>query len=446
MMNSYTIFEQLMAVDGVSAPDELILFVDGRNRMSGANTVIVNEESAAKVIAEFKDRGVEIPIDFEHSTITRGDIGLDAPAVGWIYALRYEKGVGLIAKVKWNEQAEKLIENKQYKYHSPVALIDDETNEVIVIHSVALTNTPRTKHQKELLAAKLSAIDKYKEKNMTKAKKGKADGNVTLTLKGSRKKLQRVFKMLTAEEVLPDIDIDTAELPEEQVEQLDEVGQKLEELKEVVVAAANGTGDESAVDIIDMAISIIEGGVTDSEDEEDNDEEMSLQASLRAKLNLPKNSNTKVVIAKVDSMKVGTVSVSQFKKVQDQLAALNNKEQERNADLLVAKYVESGQLNPFDEDQMSWANESARSDAGGFEKLIASAPVVATPGQLTKTDSSGKPKSGRDKLIASLSCEFDDNPDKMKGIEKKHYINSGLGWEHDEENMTDKEIEVHCKS
>lgn len=434
-MNEYAVCQQLIATHkGVSAPDELVLFVEGENEYTGFPTVIMDEESAATVIAVFKDRGVEIPIDFEHSTANNSGKGEKAPAVGWIFDLHYKKGVGLIAKVNWNDGIGDMIESKQYKYHSPVAIINTETNKVKYIHSVALTNSPRTKKMNELLAATLSA----EQESQDMAKKKKKADNVTLSLKGPREKLNKMFKVLTAEEVMPDVEVDTAELPEEQVEVLDEVGQKIEELKTVVVEAAEGTGEETTIEILDMAIALISGGGGEEADE-DVAASKKLAATLCAKFGV---SDMGKAIKKFDTLMVGSVPADDFKKVKDQLQELQGIEDNRNAEALVASFVETGQLNPNNKDKMAWALKCAVDGPDDFKTLMEDAPVHVAPGRLTKMDGSGKPKTERSKLVANLSSEFDDNPAKMgKTLTKKSYVNSCLQDE-GESYLSDSELET----
>lgn len=430
-MNEYAICQELFKTHGEStAPDELLLFREGQNDYTGFPSITMDAESAEKVIAFFNDRGVDVPVDFEHSTIHKAGNGEAAPAVGWIVSLRYEDGVGLLAKVKWLDGTKELIESKQYKYHSPVARIDNKTNKVISIHSVALTNSPRTKKMNELLAAALSAESEGSD--MPKKKK-KAD-DVVLTLKGPRGKLNSIFSRLFigAEEVIPGVEIDTAELPEEQVEELDEIGQKLEELKTVVVEAAEGTGDETAVEILDMAIAIISGGAT--EDADESDEDVAASKKLAATLKDLTTANKKL-----DKMMVGSVPADEFKKLKDQLSELQGNEDRRNADTLVASYVEDGKLNPNDTDQMKWANKSAIENSEGFEVLMSSAPVLFTTGNLTGGTNAIAPKTERSVLIASEGKLFDDNPKIFKGLDKTKYMNRQLK-EADENPLSEKEL------
>lgn len=434
-MNNYAICQELIAIDhGKNAPTELLLFKEGETEYTGFDTVLMDEKSGEAVIAFFDERGVDIPIDFEHSTVYNLGKGTPSPAAGWITGLRYEKGKGLIATVEWNSVAKGLIESKQYKYFSPVAPIDIKTRKVVSIHSVALTNSPKTKQINELLAAALSAESEGDDM----PKKKKIADAVTLTLNGSRDRLNKVFKrLIAAEEVIPGVEVDTAELPEEQVAELDEVGQKLEELKTVVVEAAEGTGDETAVEILDMAIAIISGGNT-SDEEKDEAVEASkkLAATLCATLGV---SDMRKAKKKIDTMMIGSVPVDEFKKLQDQLGELQGNEDKRNAETLIASYVKEGKLNPNDDDQMKWANKSSIENVEGFKTLMASAPVLFPVGNLTGGTNDTAPKTERSVLIASEAKLFDDNPKIFAHLDRTKYLNRQLK-EVDESPLSEKEL------
>lgn len=97
----------------------------------------VDEESFRLMKETFLSRGIDIVIDYEHQTLQ----DVQAPAGGWIKDL-YLKDGAIVAKVEWTPQAKKYLENKEYRYLSPVVLVRKDDGKAIVLHSVALTNTP----------------------------------------------------------------------------------------------------------------------------------------------------------------------------------------------------------------------------------------------------------------------------------------------------------------
>jgi phage I-like protein len=126
-------------------PDGLFSAPDGRpGNMEDvtAKSWMLNAKAAQAVIARFKARGLELPLDYEHQTLKSAENGLPAPAAGWITDLTYEPGVGLLADVRWTDAGGGYVAKREYKYLSPVFPFDKQTGEVLDLHSVALTNKP----------------------------------------------------------------------------------------------------------------------------------------------------------------------------------------------------------------------------------------------------------------------------------------------------------------
>jgi phage I-like protein len=98
---------------------------------------MVDEESFAKIKDTFKERGIDIVIDYEHQTLE----DVQAPAGGWIKDLFIQDGA-IAAKVEWTPKAQEYLKNKEYKYLSPVVLVRKSDQKAVVLHSAALTNTP----------------------------------------------------------------------------------------------------------------------------------------------------------------------------------------------------------------------------------------------------------------------------------------------------------------
>ena len=98
---------------------------------------IVDNESVNFMRKAFKDRKLDIVVDYEHQTLN----DVQAPAGGWIKDF-YIKDNVVVAKVEWTEKAKEYIANKEYRYLSPVVLVRKTDNKAVILHSVALTNTP----------------------------------------------------------------------------------------------------------------------------------------------------------------------------------------------------------------------------------------------------------------------------------------------------------------
>lgn len=97
----------------------------------------VDEESVQSILAEFKARRLDLPIDYEHQTLK----DVQAPAGGWIKELFVQDGA-LCARVEWTPPGAKYLQNKEYRYLSPVVLVRKQDNKAVALHSAALTNTP----------------------------------------------------------------------------------------------------------------------------------------------------------------------------------------------------------------------------------------------------------------------------------------------------------------
>ena len=154
---------------GAEAPSEIVLIEPGEmvyTNQSPPARVQHTPEKLKMVAANFKKLNKEVVFDYEHQTLS----GDQAPAAGWINDLFYDPARGLVAKLKeWTEKAQNYIENKEYRFYSPVIALnykDSKTGENIgpVLHSVGLTNDPLM-YWLEPLTAKAG-----KEKDMDKLK------------------------------------------------------------------------------------------------------------------------------------------------------------------------------------------------------------------------------------------------------------------------------------
>ena len=95
-----------------------------------------DEAAADELIAEFRERGRDTVVDYAHQSLAAGE----APAAGWIKAL-HKTAAGVEAEVEWTERAARYLQQREYRYHSPVIKID-EAGKATRLHSVAITNTP----------------------------------------------------------------------------------------------------------------------------------------------------------------------------------------------------------------------------------------------------------------------------------------------------------------
>lgn len=127
----------LICTSEVNGVPEKIKILPFGNVKSQKGDFIVDDESFKEIRNHFKNRGLDVVIDYEHQTLE----DVQAPAGGWIKDIEKE-GDAIVAKVEWTPKAEAYLKNKEYKYLSPVVLVRKKDNKAVVLHSVALTNTP----------------------------------------------------------------------------------------------------------------------------------------------------------------------------------------------------------------------------------------------------------------------------------------------------------------
>lgn len=121
-------------VSGV--PEEIKILPFGRVH-SQKGDFTVDDESFELIQKQFRDRKLDLVIDYEHQTLS----DVQAPAGGWIKDIT--KGDdAIIAKVEWTARARDYLKNREYRYLSPVVMVRKRDQRATSIHSVALTNTP----------------------------------------------------------------------------------------------------------------------------------------------------------------------------------------------------------------------------------------------------------------------------------------------------------------
>lgn len=129
----------MYALEGVNvseAPDEIKILPLGTVH-SQKGDFVVDDESFDLINRHFENRGLDLVIDYEHQTLK----DVQAPAGGWIKKLVKTKDA-IAAQVEWTVKAKQYLENKEYKYLSPVVICRKSDGKAVALHSVALTNTP----------------------------------------------------------------------------------------------------------------------------------------------------------------------------------------------------------------------------------------------------------------------------------------------------------------
>ena len=129
----------MYALEGLNvseAPDEIKILPLGAVH-SQKGDFVVDDESFDLINRHFENRGLDLVIDYEHQTLK----DVQAPAGGWIKKL-VKTNDAIAAQVEWTAKAKQYLENKEYKYLSPVVICRKSDGKAVALHSVALTNTP----------------------------------------------------------------------------------------------------------------------------------------------------------------------------------------------------------------------------------------------------------------------------------------------------------------
>lgn len=137
-MNNTTLITIVNSLDNGKAevPKQIKLFPLGIVK-SQKGDFLVDTEAYNSILNHFKVHRVDIPVDYEHQTLQN----VQAPAAGWIKELTL-KSDGVYASVEWTDKAAQYIKGKEYRYLSPVVSVREKDRKALLLHSVALTNTP----------------------------------------------------------------------------------------------------------------------------------------------------------------------------------------------------------------------------------------------------------------------------------------------------------------
>lgn len=127
---------------------------------------IMDVAGAFSIIERFHAHDHDMVVDYEHQTVTGGK----APAAGWIKDLEWRENDGLWARVEWTEEAAGYITRREYRYISPVFLMQKADRRIVELLNVALTNQPRMMNVRAL-AAKYTPTTKRRENMLEKLKK-----------------------------------------------------------------------------------------------------------------------------------------------------------------------------------------------------------------------------------------------------------------------------------
>ena len=100
----------------------------------------LDEESLRRLADKLNASGREVLVDRDHASSKPG-LDRDTSAQGWASEFEVREGQGLFGKVKWSDLGKKLVENRVFRWLSPVFKLGSDKKPVDM-NAIALTNTP----------------------------------------------------------------------------------------------------------------------------------------------------------------------------------------------------------------------------------------------------------------------------------------------------------------
>jgi len=92
------------------------------------------------VLAAFAKNAIDLPIDYEHQSMSATDKTGPVPAAGWITALEARAGA-LWGQVRWTARAAEMVSALEYRFISPV-FHHDKQGRVLALAGAGLTHYP----------------------------------------------------------------------------------------------------------------------------------------------------------------------------------------------------------------------------------------------------------------------------------------------------------------
>ena len=133
----------------------------------------LDEESLKKLADKLNASGREILVDRDHASSKPG-LDRDTSAQGWASEFEVREGQGLFGKVKWSDIGKKLVENRVFRWLSPVFKLGSDKKPVDM-QAIALTNTPSQILLKPVLnqAADAETVEEFEKQEEVKPEKTK---------------------------------------------------------------------------------------------------------------------------------------------------------------------------------------------------------------------------------------------------------------------------------
>jgi phage I-like protein len=141
------------AVDaGETPPTEFRIFKAGLNTYTKGEFNFT-AASAARIMADYRQCGVDMMIDLEHESIIGEPVRPDSrDARGW-YGLEMRGAELWAVNVRWTPDGARRLAEKTQRYISATFGVNRETNEIVDLVNCALVGMPATHEAPALVAA-----------------------------------------------------------------------------------------------------------------------------------------------------------------------------------------------------------------------------------------------------------------------------------------------------
>jgi len=143
MVDAESLKDYMLAGKEVQGVPEWVEILRAGVIRTATGDIPVRREDLRSILEDFQSHVVDLVIDYEHQSLK----DVEAPAAGWIKEMRLRDSV-LEGRVEWTEKAKRYLLNKEYRYLSPVIVVQGGR---MRLHSMALTNTPAIKDQPALV-------------------------------------------------------------------------------------------------------------------------------------------------------------------------------------------------------------------------------------------------------------------------------------------------------
>lgn len=318
---------QITPVGKFRAKDGRPSFIEGKRQK--IDDWFIDATSAAAVIERFNKTQDNPVIDYEHQTLYKEQNGQPAPAAAWFIQLEWREGKGLFALIELTNKAQQAINDKEYRYFSPVFLYDEDNGTVEEIIMGAFTNYAAIDGMQPL--AKLAA-------------------NLFLTQQPQPEdtRMDEILKLI-----------------------LKALGLKEDATEEEILAAIAGLKDQANQPPTTEAVA-------------------AATASISKSLGIAENSTPAQIVAACSSLKASGkpdptkyVDIAAFNDLNGKFAALSSQYQGDQVKKVIDQALEDGKLLPS---QVTWATNLGNKDIAELCAYVENAPAIAA---LTATQTKG---------------------------------------------------------